>query len=121
MLSKEHCLEIANIIWNQLVGTTQVYVLFSWGIAKRSATTYNNMAALRLSVNGLFHKGFVVIAYDEGTDYYIIYFIDKGNKVVHSVSDVCFDMMGEIIDSFVEKKHGMSDEEYQKAVNAEYM
>ena len=78
VLSKEHVRSVVNTIFSQLLHTTSMDVINSWGISKLNATqivkTVNGenfaMAALVMQVNGFCFKGNVYIALDEGADYY---------------------------------------------------
>jgi hypothetical protein len=85
-------------------------VSWSWGPGDFRATAYNRMAALRFSVNGVLHKGDVVVAYNRGSDMFEVYCLDGSGKVVSSNDDVCFDELVEAIDRLVEKN--CSDAEY---------
>lgn len=121
-LDKEHVRSVVNTIFSQLIHTTPVDVINSWGISKLSATqivkTINNvdfnMAALVMHVNGFQFKGDVYIALDEGSDYYCIYG-DNDGKTKEYYHDIAFDELGDVLDSMIETG-GMSKEEYQAKV-----
>lgn len=109
-MDKNFVIHIANTIAEQLMGLTPKDVIFSWGVEKIYATEYNEMACLALNVNGRLHKGEVIIAYNEGTDYYEIFLIDTKGEVVKKIEDVDFTQLGEIIDRYVER--GDNEQEY---------
>lgn len=108
---KEHILSVAETIRQQLIGLTNRSVLMSWGITQLTATAVDNMAALKLTVNGRLHKGDVIIALNEGTDYYEVYLKNKdGRKKI--AYDIDFTQLGEIIDTAIES--GNDPAEYEK-------
>ena len=81
---KEYCLEMANTIWKSIFQSVEKEVVMSWGVSQRIATWFQNMPALLFCVNGFIHKGSVVITYNEGVDYYEIYFFDKKVYLVYT-------------------------------------
>lgn len=122
---KAYLLQVANTIREQLRGTTKWNVLCSWGITRYGATWIKKgdyeCAALVLNVNGLIHKGRVVIAYDEGMDSYSVILMNKDFKAVGEWhDDVMFDELGGLIDSLVERPKGMSDAEYARRLYESY-
>lgn len=80
-LDREHVRSVVNTIFSQLLHTTSIDVINSWGISKMYATQIVKnvngenftMAALVMQVNGFQFQGEVYIALDEGSDYYRIY------------------------------------------------
>ena len=112
-LDKEHIRCVVNTIFSQLLHTTPIDVINSWGISKMHATQVVKkvngedftMAALVMQVNGFQFQGMLYIALDEGSDYYRIY----GEK------DGTFDELGDVLDSMIETG-GMTKEEYQEKV-----
>jgi hypothetical protein len=69
------------------------------------------MAALKFDVRGRLHRGAVIIAYDEGSDYYQIFLrYPTGDKLI--AEDVDFESMPNIIDRAVEV--GNDEDEYSK-------
>ena len=122
VLSKEHVRSVVNTIFSQLLHTTSMDVINSWGISKLYATqivkTVNDenfaMAALVMQVSGFQFQGTVYIALDEGTDYYRIYGEKDGTtKEYHH--DIAFDELGTVLDTMIETG-GMTKEEYQDKV-----
>ena len=60
------------------------------------------MASLRMKVNGMVHKGFVMVCYDEGPDEYILHLLDMNLKVVKTINNVYADELGALIDEEIE-------------------
>jgi hypothetical protein len=126
-LSKEYVQEMAETILQQLTGTTQPMVMFSWGMEKLLATQviehsngdYYHMAALSFIVHGFNYKGKLLIAYDEGVDYYRILGTDEEGELVTLRHDICFDQLGEVLDQIIEKGD-MTEEEYLQRIEKEY-
>lgn len=116
-MDAEYILSIAETIRKQLVATTDMNILMSWGIEKLSATAKDNMAALKFKVHGRLHKGFVIIAYDEGSDYYKIYLRNRLKDTLIA-EDVDVESMSRIIDRAVET--GNDAEEYSKFCQEEF-
>lgn len=118
VLSKEYVRSIVNTIFSQLLHTTSMDVINSWGISKLNATqivkTVNGenfaMAALVMQVNGFQFQGNL----DEGADYYRIYGEQNGEtKEYHH--DIALDELGSVLDAMIETG-GMSQQEYQAKV-----
>lgn len=78
-LDREHVRSVVNIIFSQLLHTTPIDVINSWGISKMYATQIVKnvngedftMAALVMQVNGFQFQGKVYSALDEGSDYFV--------------------------------------------------
>lgn len=111
-MSENRILSIAETIRQQLVGLTPMNILMSWGISKIVATVIDDKAALKLYVNGRLHKGSVIIALNEGTDYYEIYLRDKDRNTNKIAEDIDFTQLGDIIDEAIER--GQDKAEYYK-------
>ena len=109
-MDKEYVLQVAEIAKNQLLATTQMNVVLSWGIEKFIATVFKEMPALKFKVNGRLFKGFVIVALN-GSDYYEIYL--ENNQETRCVNDrAFFDEVGEIIDKAIES--GTDKAEYEQ-------
>lgn len=108
VLSKEHVRSVVNTIFSQLLHTTSIDVINSWGISKMYATqivkTVNNenfaMAALVTQVSGFQFQGTVYIALDEGADYYRIYGDNDGTLQEYH-HDIAFDELGNVLDTMM--------------------
>lgn len=111
---KEHVMSVAETIREQLFGLTSPNILMSWGISRLAATVIDGMAALSLRVNGRIHKGEVIIALNEGVDYYEIYLREgtEERDTQKIAEDVDFTQLSEIIDEAIES--GTDKEEYYK-------
>ena len=89
-LDREHVRSVVNTIFSQLLHTTSIDVINSWGISKMYATQIVKnvngedftMAALVMQVDGFQFQGKVYIALDEGSDYYRIYGEKDGTKII---------------------------------------
>ena len=97
-LDREHVRSAVNTIFSQLLHTTPIDVINSWGFSKMYATQIVKnvngedftMTALVMQVNGFQFQGKVYIALDEGSDYYRIYGEKDGTtKEYHH--DIAFD------------------------------
>lgn len=101
-------MEMAKYIMSLL--KTQLMVVWSWGFHKPVAIKNG----LQFKVQGFKFRGIVQVIYNEGRDLFDVRFI-KCNKVVKSIDGVCFDMLVDTIDNFVEKTA-----DYNQRVIAEY-
>lgn len=109
-MDKSYVMQVAEIIRSQLLVTTPMNVILSWGTKKFVATEFNGMAALRFSVSGRLFQGLVLIAYNE-LDYYEIYLQNKsGIKCLRH--EILFDELGDVIDGAIE--YGSCKEEYEQ-------
>lgn len=109
-MDKEYVLQVAETAKNQLLATTPMNVVLSWGVEKFIATAFNEMPALKFKVNGRLFKGFVVVALN-GSDYYEIYLVNYHE--IKCVTDRAFyDQVGEIIDRAIES--GTDKAEYEQ-------
>lgn len=109
-MDKKYVMQVAETAKNQLLATTSMNVILSWGVEKFIATVFREMPALKFSVNGRLFKGFVIVALN-GSDYYEIYLMN--NKETKCVTDrAFFDQVGEIIDTAIES--GTNKAEYEQ-------
>ncbi len=111
-MEKEYVKWVAKEIRNQLFGLTAPNVLMSWGITKMTAVVYKRMAALKLYVSGRLWSHQVIIALDEGSDYYEIWLVGGSEKDRRIACDVDFTQLGEIIDTAIES--GTNKAEYDE-------
>lgn len=119
-MQKEVLLRIANEIMRQIRCGVTLDVVMSWGVSKRIATVYEDMATLALRVSGVLHDGWVYVSLDEGRDVYIVTLLsaDK-SKVVQVRDEVYCEELGSVIDNLVERKTEWTDEEYRKLAMAD--
>lgn len=124
VLSKEHVRSVVDTIFSQLLHTTSMDVINSWGISKLNATqivkTVNGenfaMAALVMQVSGFCFKGEVYIALDECADYYRIYGKRNGEtKEKEYYHDVTCEELGSVLDTMIETGN-MNRQEYHDKV-----
>lgn len=109
-MEKEYVMHIAQTIGEQLLSLNPAPVIMSWGIEEFAATTYRELPALRIKVNGRLHTGYVIVALN-GSDYYEVYLQkDKAMECVNG--EVCFDELGDVIDRAIEK--GADQAEYDR-------
>lgn len=115
-MDKEYVMQIADTIRQQLLATTPMNVICSWGALHGFfATVHKGMATLMFKVNGRLFKGNVLISYNE-MDYYEIYLKDaNGIRLAHP--EVYFDQLGDIIDETIER--GTDATEYDAFCEAE--
>ena len=119
-MQKDVLLRIANEIMRQIRCGVTLDVVMSWGVSKRIATVYEDMATLALRVRGVLHDGWVYVSLDEGRDVYIVTLLsaDK-SKVVQVRDEVYCEELGSVIDNLVERKTEWTDEEYRKLAMAD--
>lgn len=109
-MDKEYVLQVAETAKNQLLTTTPMNVVLSWGVEKFIATIYKEMPALKFNVNGRLFKGSVIVALN-GSDYYEIYLVNY--QETKCITDrAFFDQVGEIIDKAIES--GTNKAEYEE-------
>jgi hypothetical protein len=70
-------------------------------------------------VHGFNYKGKLLVAYDEGVDYYRILGTDEEGELVTLRHDIYFDQLGEVLDQIIEKGD-MTEEEYLQRIEEEY-
>ena len=122
---KEHAVAVANEIMQQLYATTDINVIWSWGIRGYGAGwIYNDCelycACLVLDVSGLIHKGRVIVALDEANDWYDVLLLNaKGERVGTWHKEIYCDMLGRKLDELIERPTGMTDEEYRHKYTAD--
>lgn len=109
-MDKEYVLQVAETAKNQLLATTPMNVVLSWGVEKFIATVFKEMPALKFGVNGRLFKGFVVVALN-GSDYYEVYLVNY--QETKCITDrAFFDEVGEVIDESIES--GTDKAEYEQ-------
>lgn len=109
-MDKEYVLQVAETAKNQLLATTPMNVVLSWGVEKFIATVYKEMPGLKFKVNGRLFKGFVIVTLNS-SDYYEIYLMN-GQEAECITDRAFFDEMGEIIDRSIES--GTNKTEYEQ-------
>lgn len=110
---RQRALSMAQTIWKTLFWSCSVPEVMSWGISQKTATIYEKMLALELKVNGMIHKGSVIICYDEGHDTFTVYLLDKKKNPVKKLENIFADELGKRIDENIERASNMTDEKYR--------
>ncbi|MCC8115091.1 MAG: hypothetical protein LIP03_14090 [Bacteroidales bacterium] len=110
-MDEQYVLCVANEIRDQLVGLTPTNWLLSWGIEELTATVFKGMPSLKMKVKGRLWAHYVIIALDEGVDYYEIWLVGGKEKPKRIAYDVEFTQLGEIIDRAIES--GRNKAEYE--------
>ena len=116
---KQYCLEMANIIYKSLFWSLTPAGFCSWGVSKRVATWYDNKPSLELKVQGLLHKGYVLISYEEGADVFEVRLLSEERVLVKTLEQVFADELGRQIDELVERPACMEDAEYRQKAMAD--
>ncbi|WP_291530109.1 hypothetical protein [Bacteroides sp. UBA939] len=116
-MDKEYVLQVAETAKNQLLATTPMNVVLSWGVEKFIATVFKQMPALKFKVNGRLFKGFVLVALNS-SDYYEVYLMDY--QETKCITDrASYDEISEIIDRAIEK--GTDKAEYEQFCRQQWM
>lgn len=90
-------------------------VPMSWGVDNMRACMYNNAPSVSFDVSGFQYSGEVIVSYNEGADYYRVYF-KHGNEYKLTFDDVCFADLVSLIDGEIETEDG-NGEDYENKVN----
>jgi len=112
---KEYCLKMANVMWQSLFCSVDVFTVLSWGISQKTALYFKDMPSLQFKVNGMLHKGFVVISYDEGADLFAVSLLDKNKTCARTLDNIYADMLGSCIDENIERPKDTPDSHYRAA------
>ena len=118
---KAYCRSVAETIRTQLRWSVTLPVILSWGVGEYAACWHDGMASLRMKVNGMVHKGYVMVCYDEGADMYILHLLDLNLRVVKTVDNVFADELGARIDEEIEHPKTMTDAEYKAGIMKELL
>lgn len=110
----EHIKSVCETIYRQIGWSASKEVMMSWGISKLLWGYHNDMATLKLKVNGLIHKGWVYVSYNEGSDVYIVTLLDNKNNIKSTHTPVYCDNLGSYLDNLIEKKTEWSYKEYEQ-------
>lgn len=108
--------EIIKETSRQVLRTTPFDILCSWGLSINKAIIYNGKPTLAMRVNGLLHKGWVYVIYNEVADDYSVALMTLKNKEKKKVDRVYCDCLAGVIDGLIEKAPGMTTEEYEKEI-----
>lgn len=108
--------EIAKEIDRQIIVSAGIPVYLSWGVSKKRAIMFEGKPTFSMRVNGLLHKGWVYVIYNEVADDYSVALMTSSNKEKKKVSGVYCDCLADVIDRLIEKAPGMTTEEYEKEI-----
>jgi hypothetical protein len=113
--------QIATTILNQ-IQAAPADVWQSWAMEYPAAIIWEGRAGLIFRVNGLQHRGPVVVTLDEGRDLYDVVTlqeIDGETVTTKQQTGVFCDDLAAVIDAMVERPQTMTDEEYRAALRAQ--
>lgn len=114
-------LKVATIIYKQ-IKAAPADIWQSWAMEHPAATIWEGCAGLIFRVNGLQHRGRVVVTLDEGRDLYdvaTLQEIDGEAVTTKQQKGVFCDDLAHVIDTMVERPEGMTAEEYTAALRAQ--
>ena len=108
IMDKKILNETANYIYDVI--RSSGVVCMSWGFNCPKVTIYQEMAALVFKVNGFIYKGWVIVAYNEGKDFFEIFTFDNFEKgvVKEHVPNVDFDSLIRTLDALIETDNDKS-------------
>ena len=90
----------------------------SWAMEHPAAIVWEGRTGLIFRVNGLQHRGSVIVTLDEGRDLYDVRTLSDKGKTLQERTGVFCDELAHVIDTMVERPEGMTDEEYTAALRA---
>lgn len=111
---KQYCMSMAATIRKSLFFSIKPEVFCSWGVSKLVATWFNDMPSLEMTVQGMLHKGSVLVSYNEGMDDFEVRLLNPDRVLVKTLENVFADELGQRIDELVERPAGMTDKEYKQ-------
>ena len=114
-------LKVATIIYKQITAAP-ADIWQSWAMEHPAAIVWEGRTGLIFRVNGLQHRGRVVVTLDEGRDLYdvaTLQEIDGEAVTTKQQKGVFCDDLAHVIDTMVERPEGMTAEEYTAALRAQ--
>ena len=114
-------LKVATIIYKQITAAP-ADIWQSWAMQHPAAIVWEGRTGLIFRVNGLQHRGNVIVTLDEGRDLYdvaTLQEIDGETVTTKQQKGVFCDDLAHVIDTMVERPEGMTDEEYRAALRAQ--
>lgn len=111
-------LKVATIIYKQITAAP-ADVWQSWAMEHPAAIIWEGRTGLIFRVNGLQHRGSVIVTLDEGRDLYDIRTLTDTGETLQEQTGVFCDDLAHVIDTMVERPEGMTDEEYSAALRAQ--
>mgnify|MGYP006958203038 CR=1 FL=1 len=114
-------LKVATIIYKQITAAP-ADIWQSWAMQHPAAIVWEGRTGLIFRVNGLQHRGSVIVTLDEGRDLYDVATLQEidGETVTTKKQEGVFcDDLAHVIDTMVERPEGMTDEEFTAALRAQ--
>ena len=90
--------------------------VLSWGGTDHTAMWYKDKPSLRMKVNGMVHKGFVIVSYDEGTDTFEVFLLDGRMNEIGHFPKTYADELGTLIDEHIERPRGVTEAQYRAGI-----
>lgn len=117
---RQKALQVAAVALAQITAGADEQVINSWGLKDPRAThTDDGAPALVFDVNGLQHKGRVIVALDEGADLYTILLIGKDGREVKRIPETYCDELAARLDAEIERRPEWSETEYRNRLKAQ--
>ena len=110
-------LKVATIIYKQITAAP-ADIWQSWAMQHPAAIVWEGRAGLIFRVNGLQHRGNVIVTLDEGRDLYDVHTLNDKGETLQEHAGVFCDDLAHVIDTMVERPEGMTDAEYTAALRA---
>ena len=111
-------LKVATIIYKQITAAP-ADIWQSWAMQHPAAIVWEGRTGLIFRVNGLQHRGSVIVTLDEGRDLYDVATLNDKSETIQERTGVFCDELAHVIDTMVERPEGMTDEEYRAALRAQ--
>ena len=111
-------LKVATIIYKQITAAP-ADIWQSWAMQHPAAIVWEGRTGLIFRVNGLQHRGGVVVSLDEGSDLYDVRTLNDKGETLQERTGVFCDELAHVIDTMVERPEGMTAEEYTAALRAQ--
>ena len=115
-MQKEYCLSMANTIYQTFFFSLEKSQVLSWGGTDHTAMWYKDKPSLRMKLNGMVHKGFVIVSYDEGTDTFEVFLLDGQMNEIGHFPETYADELGTLIDEHIERPRGVTEAQYRAGI-----
>ena len=117
---REKALQVAAVALAQITAGADEGIINSWGLKNPTAThTADGAPALVFEVNGLQHRGRVIVALNEGADLYTIILIDSNGREVKRFNEIYCDELTALLDAEIERRPEWSETEYHNRLKAQ--
>lgn len=108
-------LKVATIIYKQITAAP-ADIWQSWAMEHPAAIVWEGRTGLIFRVNGLQHRGSVIVTLDEGRDLYDIRTLSDEGDTIEERRGIFCDDLAAVIDEMVERPATMTDAEYIAAL-----